>query len=242
MTAADPLAGAPDHVRADVPEWIARSLADSFGDDWVAEAQAMAGRPPLDLRVNTLKARAATGAESRWRAFIRSRRRTRPRGSALAAGPRDSRTPNVTTDEGYLKGWFEVQDQGSQLVAMLAGAKPGEQVLDLCAGAGGKTLAMAAAMENKGQIFAYDSDRGAARADLRPAEAQRRAQRPGARRRTRARSTTSSASSIASSSTRPAPARAPGAGSRREVEADAGAAGAARRRAAGAPRRGGAVP
>ncbi|RZA05363.1 MAG: RsmB/NOP family class I SAM-dependent RNA methyltransferase, partial [Proteobacteria bacterium] len=60
---------------------------------------------------------------------------------------------------GYLKGWFEVQDQGSQIVALLAGAKGGEQVLDLCAGAGGKTLALAAAMGNKGQIFAFDSDR-----------------------------------------------------------------------------------
>jgi 16S rRNA (cytosine967-C5)-methyltransferase len=65
----------------------------------------------------------------------------------------------VQIEEGYLKGWFEVQDQGSQIVAALAGAMPGEQVLDLCAGAGGKTLAMAAAMHNKGQIFAYDSDR-----------------------------------------------------------------------------------
>jgi 16S rRNA (cytosine967-C5)-methyltransferase len=77
----------------------------------------------------------------------------------MPAGARDARTPNVTTDEGYLKGWFEVQDQGSQIVALLAGATQGEQVLDLCAGAGGKTLAMAAAMRNSGQIFAYDSDR-----------------------------------------------------------------------------------
>jgi 16S rRNA (cytosine967-C5)-methyltransferase len=82
-----------------------------------------------------------------------------PNGIRLAAGARDSRTPNVQVEEGYLKGWFEVQDQGSQVVAALAGAKPGEQVLDLCAGAGGKTLAMAAEMENKGQIFAHDSDR-----------------------------------------------------------------------------------
>lgn len=80
-------------------------------------------------------------------------------GFTMPAGPRDARTPNVTTDEGYQKGWFEVQDQGSQMVAALAGAQPGEQVLDLCAGAGGKTLALASAMGNKGQIFAYDSDR-----------------------------------------------------------------------------------
>ena len=158
LSAADPLAGAPDHVRADVPEWVAPSLKEAWGDDWIAEAQALADRPPLDLRVNTLKS-------SRDK-VLKDLRRFEPVEAAVAhqgvripAGTRDSRTPNVQTDEGYLKGWFEVQDQGSQIVAELAGAKAGEQVLDLCAGAGGKTLAMAAAMGNKGQIFAYDSDR-----------------------------------------------------------------------------------
>ena len=59
----------------------------------------------------------------------------------------------------FLKGRIEIQDEGSQLAALLAGAKPGEQVVDLCAGAGGKTLALAAAMENHGQIYATDSDK-----------------------------------------------------------------------------------
>ncbi len=148
----------PAHILADVPEWLAPSLERAFGDNWIAEGQAMTGRPSLDLRVNTLK--------SQPERVMKSLARFTPRLTAIAthgitmpAGPGDARTPNVTTDEGYLKGWFEVQDQGSQIVAALAGAKPGEQVLDLCAGAGGKTLALAAAMANKGQIFAYDSDR-----------------------------------------------------------------------------------
>jgi 16S rRNA (cytosine967-C5)-methyltransferase len=155
---ADPLSGAPDHIRADVPVWVFPHLRDNFGDDWVAEAQALAGRPPLDLRVNTLKAardkvmrglsRFAPEAEMRLTEGVR-----------FPAGERDSRTPNVQSEEGYLKGWFEVQDFGSQIVAALASPRGGEQVLDLCAGAGGKTLAMAAAMQNRGQIFAYDSDR-----------------------------------------------------------------------------------
>ncbi len=158
LTAADPLAGAPDHVRADVPEWVAPHLEKSFGSDWIEEAQALAGRPPLDLRVNSLKAnrdkvlrglgRFAPEGEVRFAEGVR-----------FPAGARDSRTPNVTSEEGYLKGWFEVQDFGSQIVAALASPRGGEQVLDLCAGAGGKTLAMAAAMQNRGQIFAYDSDR-----------------------------------------------------------------------------------
>ena len=75
---------------------------------------------------------------------------------------------------------IEVQDEGSQLAALFAGAKPGEQVVDLCAGAGGKTLALAALMENKGQIFATDRRQAPPRADPRPADALGRAQRAGA--------------------------------------------------------------
>ena len=65
----------------------------------------------------------------------------------------------MTADQAYQKGWFEVQDEGSQVVSDLVFAQPGEQVLDFCAGAGGKTLALAAQMENRGQVHAYDSDR-----------------------------------------------------------------------------------
>lgn len=146
------------HIIADVPEWLAPSIERAFGDNWVAEGQDMSGRPSLDLRVNTLKSSRERVLKSLDR-FTPAETAFSPVGVTMPAGPRDARTPNVTTDEGYLKGWFEVQDQGSQLVAALAGAQPGEQVLDLCAGAGGKTLALAAAMGNKGQIFAYDSDR-----------------------------------------------------------------------------------
>ncbi len=158
LTAPDPLAGAPGWVRADVPEWTAPSLEAAYGAEWVAEGQGMTGRPPLDLRVNTLKSSRDRVSKSLAR-FQPEETEYAADGLRLPAGPRDARTPNVTVDEGYQKGWFEVQDQGSQVAATLAGAKPGEQVLDLCAGAGGKTLAMAAAMGNKGQVFAYDSDR-----------------------------------------------------------------------------------
>ncbi|WP_108460165.1 RsmB/NOP family class I SAM-dependent RNA methyltransferase [Devosia naphthalenivorans] len=148
----------PSHILADLPEWLAPSLQRAFDDNWIAEGQDMAGRPSLDLRTNTLKSQRERVLKSLAR-FNPRETAISPLGITMPAGPRDARTPNVTTDEGYLKGWFEVQDQGSQIVALLAGAKPGEQVLDLCAGAGGKTLALAAAMENKGQIFAFDSDR-----------------------------------------------------------------------------------
>ncbi len=158
LCATDALAGAPAHVRADVPEWTEPALTKSLGADWIAEGQAMAGRPPLDLRVNSLRSDRGRVLKSLQR-FDPQPADISPVGIRLPAGTRDSRTPNVMIDESYLKGWVEVQDQGSQIVAALAGATPGEQVLDLCAGAGGKTLAMAAMMGNKGQIFAYDSDR-----------------------------------------------------------------------------------
>ncbi len=144
--------------RADLPDWLAPSLERAFGSDWVAEGEAMAGRPSLDLRVNALKAAPEKVMKSLER-FSPQPCAIAPFGITIPAGPRDARTPNVTTDEAYLKGWFEVQDQGSQIVAALAGAREGEQVLDLCAGAGGKTLALAATMGNSGQIFAYDTDR-----------------------------------------------------------------------------------
>jgi 16S rRNA (cytosine967-C5)-methyltransferase len=69
------------------------------------------------------------------------------------------RHPNVQAEPAFQKGWFEVQDEGSQIAAELAGAKPGMQVLDFCAGAGGKTLALSAMMENRGQIFAHDAEK-----------------------------------------------------------------------------------
>jgi 16S rRNA (cytosine967-C5)-methyltransferase len=158
LLAPDPLGDAPDHVRADVPEWMAPLLARSLGADWVVQAAAMASRPPLDLRANTLKSTRDRVLKSLQR-FHPEAAAVSPAGIRIPAGFGDSRTPNVQTDEAWLKGWFEVQDQGSHLAAFLVGAEPGEQVLDLCAGAGGKSLAMAAVMQNKGQIFAHDSDR-----------------------------------------------------------------------------------
>ncbi|MDB5507233.1 MAG: transporter [Devosia sp.] len=149
---------ATDPARADVPEWCVPSLEASLGAGWIEECQALALRPPLDLRVNTLKASSDRVLKALSR-FDPQPTEIAPDGVRMPAGSRDARTPNVQSDEGYLKGWFEVQDQGSQIVSLLVDAKPGEQVLDFCAGAGGKSLALAAAMQNKGQIFAYDSDR-----------------------------------------------------------------------------------
>jgi 16S rRNA (cytosine967-C5)-methyltransferase len=151
-------AAAPDYVQADVPEWCAASLQELFGERWVEEGKALATRPPVDLRVNSLKAK----PEQTLTALEKAGAAPAPfLAQALRIPPIEAlgRHPNVQGEQAFLDGWFEVQDLGSQLAALFAGAKPGEQVLDYCAGAGGKTLALAAAMQNKGQVHAYDAER-----------------------------------------------------------------------------------
>lgn len=149
---------APDHVKGDVPEWVVPLFQDNFGDQWLVEAQALAERPSLDLRTNTLRAsrdKVVDALEESHAALARIARQ----GVRIPPGEGPSRLPNVTAELSFAKGWFEVQDEGSQIVADLVMAGDGEQILDYCAGGGGKTLALSATMHNKGQIHAFDADR-----------------------------------------------------------------------------------
>jgi 16S rRNA (cytosine967-C5)-methyltransferase len=150
------LSAAPDHVRADVPAWSVGEFESAFGEKWVEEGAALAERPPLDLRINSLKARAEQAIKALSR-FGAAPSGLAPAGLRIPAGRRDARQPNVQATNGWQRGWFEVQDEGSQIAAALACVKPGEQVLDFCAGGGGKTLAFASMMENRGQVHAHDS-------------------------------------------------------------------------------------
>ena len=148
---------APPPIAGDYPEWLDPYLAQAFGDDRAAEAEAMASRAPLDLRVNTLKAKREkvlrslahlNAQETPWS----------PLGLRIELGA-DARNPGIHAEEDFIKGGIEVQDEGSQLAALFSAAKPGEQVIDLCAGAGGKTLALAAMMGGKGRLIATDRDK-----------------------------------------------------------------------------------
>lgn len=156
--AARRLEDAPDYVRGDIPEWVVDHFQANFGEAWLREAQALAERPTLDLRANTLRAtrdkvvRALEQAQARPSAIARL-------GVRIPAGEGPSRLPNVTAELSFQKGWFEVQDEGSQIVADLVLAREGEQILDYCAGGGGKTLSLSASMANKGQVHAFDADR-----------------------------------------------------------------------------------
>lgn len=149
---------APDAVRADCPDWVMPNLQAAFGDDWVAEAAGLACRPPLDLRTNTL----VSDRDAVLRELVETEAapmNIAPQGVRIAPISGGGRHPNVQAEPAFQKGWFEVQDEGSQIAAELAGAQPGMQVLDYCAGGGGKTLALAANMRNEGRIIAHDSEK-----------------------------------------------------------------------------------
>ncbi|HEY0648005.1 RsmB/NOP family class I SAM-dependent RNA methyltransferase, partial [Phenylobacterium sp.] len=151
------LADAPAAVRGDYPDWLDATLARVYGDDRAEEGAALAERAPVDLRVNTLKTdpvRALKALEP----FEPQAPGLSPNALRVPAPAAAARSGAVEAIPQFGKGWFEVQDLGSQAAALAAGDVKGKQVLDLCAGGGGKTLALAAAMANTGQIYAYDSD------------------------------------------------------------------------------------
>jgi 16S rRNA (cytosine967-C5)-methyltransferase len=151
------LAGAPAWTAGDYPEWLDPHLARVFGEERAAEGAALASRAPLDLRVNGLKSDRAA-ALSALAHLHAAATRWSPLGLRIALGA-DAKSPGIHAEPAFIKGWIEMQDEGSQLAALLSGAQPGERVIDLCAGAGGKTLALAAMMQNRGELTATDDDK-----------------------------------------------------------------------------------
>nr|WP_227754377.1 RsmB/NOP family class I SAM-dependent RNA methyltransferase [Stagnihabitans tardus] len=141
----------PEPVRLECPDWALEPLRRRFGADFAAEMAATLVAPPLDLRVNPVK----TSRDQALRGLSRLGLRAEP----MALSPLGIRLPDrisLALLPGLKSGEIEIQDEGSQLVAHLVEAKPGERVVDFCAGAGGKTLALAAQMQNRGHLVACD--------------------------------------------------------------------------------------
>lgn len=152
-TAALPGPDAAPHIRFNYPEWLHTEFEVAFGPRLEAEMAALLDRAPTDLRVNALKAERADALAALGEAEVAAQLCPfSPWGLRLTA------RVNLPGLALYRDGVIEIQDEGSQLACLLTAVKPGEQVVDLCAGGGGKSLALAAMMGNRGQIFACDTD------------------------------------------------------------------------------------
>jgi 16S rRNA (cytosine967-C5)-methyltransferase len=151
VQAIDP-ATLPEKLRHNLPEWLAEPLQAALGDEFWPLVQSLDATAPLDLRVNTFKAKrdevraalAAAGIDAVPTPYS-------PWGLRIAG------KPALNKLELFTAGDVEVQDEGSQLLALLTDAKRSEMVVDFCAGAGGKTLALGAAMRNTGRLYAFDT-------------------------------------------------------------------------------------
>ena len=149
-----------DTILANIPSWLKPYFQLSFGSNWVIDASALSHRAPIDIRVNLLKASVvdvkqsllAAGYELHNTIMIHSI----PEALRLPAEGRLAKKQNLTNTEDFLVGNFEIQDLGSQLISKMVDVKPNMNILDYCAGAGGKSLSLAAEMNNQGNIYAYD--------------------------------------------------------------------------------------
>ncbi len=138
----------PPHVAFEFPAWMERSLMGLWGNKLKEELRALNMPAPVDIRVNTLKSTRHKVKRLLERASIKSRETT-----YSSIGLRLGTNPRLTETYAFKNGLIEIQDEGSQLIALLCDAKPGMNVLDFCAGAGGKTIALAATMGRCGKII-----------------------------------------------------------------------------------------
>ena len=138
--------------RHNLPEWLVQPLKDQVGDGFWPLVEGMNLGAGLDLRVNDFKAKRADVQKELAKAGIKAVNTPfSPWGLRIAG------KPALNKNEAFMRGDFEVQDEGSQLLSMLLDAKRGEMVTDFCAGAGGKTLAIGAAMRSTGRLYAFDT-------------------------------------------------------------------------------------
>ncbi|MFA5593131.1 MAG: RsmB/NOP family class I SAM-dependent RNA methyltransferase [Micavibrio sp.] len=143
----------PDSVRGECPQWAEERLRGLWGGAFESHLAAMIEPAPVDLRVNTIKGTVEEAIESLAADKIKA-----AQSAYSPVGLRTHGRPFLGDSKAFRSGLVEIQDEGSQLIALVSGAKPGHRVLDFCAGGGGKTLALAAMMENRGNIVATDND------------------------------------------------------------------------------------
>ncbi len=142
----------PDWARYNVSDWLEKKLKIEFIGDFASQMEALNQEAPLDLRVNTLK---CPDRGDLIMALDRVGYYGIPTPHSSIGVRLKKRLPVFTLDI-FKEGWFEMMDEGSQMVAELVNAEPGQKVIDFCAGAGGKTLAISAKMQNKGRVLAWD--------------------------------------------------------------------------------------
>ncbi len=149
-------AAASDYQKANLPEWLMPSFARQFGDTAVDQARALCQRATVSLRINTEKTtqQAVQSALADWQPIATNRIANC---LSFAAPEIGTRAVNLSTHPLYLAGHFEIQDEASQIAARLADVNAEMRVLDLCAGAGGKTLALSNHMRNRGVLVAFDT-------------------------------------------------------------------------------------
>ena len=141
--------------RHNLPEWLVQPLKEQVGDGFWPLVESFNRGAGLDLRVNTFKAKRADVQKELAQSGIKAVPTPYSPWGLRIAGK-----PALNKHEAFMRGDFEVQDEGSQLLAMLLDAKRGEMVVDFCAGAGGKTLAIGAAMRSTGRLYAFDTSAG----------------------------------------------------------------------------------
>ena len=138
--------------RHNLPEWLVEPLKAQLGDEFWPLVEQLNRGAGLDLRVNTLKTKREAVQKELAQAGIKALPTPYSPWGLRIAGK-----PALNKLEAFTRGDFEVQDEGSQLLALLLDAKRGEMVVDFCAGAGGKTLAIGAAMRSTGRLYAFDT-------------------------------------------------------------------------------------
>jgi 16S rRNA (cytosine967-C5)-methyltransferase len=144
-------ASLPEKLRHNLPDWLASSLQRELGDAFWALVESLSQTAPLDLRVNAFKAKREDVQAALQQARIEATLTPYSPWGLRVAGK-----PALNKLEVFTRGDVEVQDEGSQLLALLTEARRGEMVVDFCAGAGGKTLALGAMMRNTGRLYAFD--------------------------------------------------------------------------------------